>query len=212
MEWFYDCHLWETDQCNTWYVIIRQGNLKWKQPKPTSLFPNWQGQKMFTQLLRLLWKKCQPSVSALKLDLHFPSHQREKAAGSMRVFSAANLFVDSLLLWTPTKAFSESTRASAFHFGKSNWRSVVFYRNGYPMAGTLVVTENDKEVQLISLEAWASGHHGHVITFSEFVNPYLIDFSFYRDTAIFGKLLVLWADKCIKIRKGTFPNSVSVYY
>ena len=56
------------------------------------------------------------------------------------------------------------------------------YRNGHPIAGTLLETDTDKKMFLNSMGALAFHEHGHGISFhEEYANPYLLVFDLTRN-------------------------------
>ena len=71
---------------------------------------------------------------------------------------------------TTNQAFLGSKIFNPFHFRKFGLSSITVYRNGYPIAGTPLHTDDDKKIYLNSLEALAFGHHGHGIPFSKFAD------------------------------------------
>ena len=67
-------------------------------------------------------------------------------------------------------------RTNPFHYQKFGLNSITVYRNGYPIAGTPLESENDKKIYLNSLEALAFEQHGHGIPFADYSNHYLMVF------------------------------------
>jgi len=80
------------------------------------------------------------------------------------------------LAMSPNANFLGAKRANPFHYQKFGLRSITVYRNGSPIAGTPLTTDNDKRLYLSSLEALAFNHHGHGIPLSDFQNHYLLVF------------------------------------
>ena len=74
------------------------------------------------------------------------------------------------------EAFLGAKRVNLFHFQKFNLNSIKVYRNGYPVAGTPLQTENDKKLYLNSLEALAFGQHGHGVPYNDYANRYNLVF------------------------------------
>ena len=74
------------------------------------------------------------------------------------------------------EAFLGAKRVKPFHFQIFNLNSITVYRNGYPVAGTPLQTENDKKLYLNSLEALAFGQHGHGIPYNDYANHYILVF------------------------------------
>ena len=74
------------------------------------------------------------------------------------------------------EAFLGAKRVNPFHFQKFNLNSITVYRNGYPVAGTPLQTENDKKLYLNSLEALAFGQHGHGVPYNDYANHYILVF------------------------------------
>ena len=72
--------------------------------------------------------------------------------------------------------FLGAKRTNPFHYQKFDLNSITVYRNGYPVAGTPLETDNDKKVYLNSLEALAFEQHGHGIPFEDYSNHYLMVF------------------------------------
>ena len=77
---------------------------------------------------------------------------------------------------TSNRAFLGGKTLNPFHFQKFNLATITVYRNGYPVAGTPLQTDDDKKLYLNSLEALAFGHHGHGIPFSKFTDHYFMVF------------------------------------
>lgn len=74
------------------------------------------------------------------------------------------------------QAFLGAKRSNPFHFQKFNLDSIIVYRNGYPVAGTPLQTEDDKKLYLNSLEALAFENGGHGIPLADYTNHYIIVF------------------------------------
>ena len=74
------------------------------------------------------------------------------------------------------EAFLGAKSVNPFHFQKFNLNSITVYRNGYPVAGTPLQTENDKKLYLNSLEALAFGQHGHGVPYNDYANHYILVF------------------------------------
>ena len=74
------------------------------------------------------------------------------------------------------EAFLGAKRVNPFQFQKFNLNSITVYRNGYPVAGTQLQTENDKKLYLNSLEALAFGQHGHGVPYNDYANHYILVF------------------------------------
>ena len=72
--------------------------------------------------------------------------------------------------------FLGAKRTNPFHYQKFGLNSITVYRNGYPIAGTPLETDNDKKIYLNSLEALAFEQHGHGIPFADYSNHYLMVF------------------------------------
>lgn len=73
-------------------------------------------------------------------------------------------------------AFLGSKTVNPFHYQKFNLDNITVYRNGYPVAGTPLLTENDKKLYLNSLEALAFQHHGHGVPYEDYMNHYILVF------------------------------------
>ena len=58
-------------------------------------------------------------------------------------------------------SFLGSKDTNPFHYQKHNLNEVTVYRNGYPVAGTPLATDDLKRVYLSTMDALAFGHHGH---------------------------------------------------
>ena len=63
-----------------------------------------------------------------------------------------------------------------FHFRKFDLESITVFRNGYPIAETPLLTDDDKKLYLNSLEALAFHSHGHGVPFDEFSDHYVLVF------------------------------------
>ena len=77
---------------------------------------------------------------------------------------------------TTNAAFLGSKALNPFHFRKFDLTSITVYRNGYPIAGTPLQTDDDKKLYLNSLEALAFGQHGHGIPYNKFGDHYFLVF------------------------------------
>ena len=71
------------------------------------------------------------------------------------------------------EAFLGAPHVNTFHFQKFNLNSITGYRNGYLVAGTPLQTENDKKLDLNSLEALAFGQHFHGVPYSDYATHYI---------------------------------------
>ena len=71
-------------------------------------------------------------------------------------------------------AFLGSKLSNLFRFQNFNLSSITVFRNGFPFAGTLLASDNDKNLYWNSLEALAFSHHGHGIPFTQFANHYFM--------------------------------------
>ena len=80
------------------------------------------------------------------------------------------------LAMTTNKAFLGSKADNPFHYQKFNLENITVYRNCYPTAATPLQTDNDKKLDLNSLEVLAFESHGHGIPFSDFPNHYVLVF------------------------------------
>ena len=74
------------------------------------------------------------------------------------------------------EAFLGAKRVNHFLFQNFNLHSITVYRNGYPVAGTPLQTEDDNKFQLNLLEALAFGQHGHGVPKNDYSNHYLLVF------------------------------------
>ena len=50
---------------------------------------------------------------------------------------------------------------------------VTLYRNGYPIAGTPLSTDDQERVDMTTMDALAFGYHGHGIPFSDYINHFV---------------------------------------
>ena len=64
---------------------------------------------------------------------------------------------------TSNRAFLGGKTLNPFDFQKFDLATITVYRNGYPVAGTPLQTDDDEKLYLNSLEALAFGHHGQLI-------------------------------------------------
>ena len=74
------------------------------------------------------------------------------------------------------EAFLGAKLAKSFHFEKFNLNSTKVYRNGYPVAGTPVRTDNDRRLYLNSLAAPALGQLVHGVPYNYYANQYILVF------------------------------------
>ena len=68
------------------------------------------------------------------------------------------------------QAFLGSKLTNPFHCQKQDLSKVKVYRNGFPIAGTPLFTDDEKRVYMTTMDALAFGYHGHVIPFSNYTN------------------------------------------
>ena len=80
------------------------------------------------------------------------------------------------LAMTTNSSFLGAKRENPFHFRKFDLDSITVLRNGYPIAGTPLQTDNDKKLYLNSLEALAFSSHGHGISIDDFPDHYVLVF------------------------------------
>ena len=80
------------------------------------------------------------------------------------------------LVMVTNEAFLGAKTVNPFHFQKFDLQSITVYRNGYPIAGTPLQTEDDKKLYLNSLEALQFKAHGHGVPFDDYMNPYVLVF------------------------------------
>ena len=80
------------------------------------------------------------------------------------------------LAMVTNEAFLGAKTVNPFHFQKFNLQSITVYRNGYPIAGTPLQTENDKKLYLNSLEALQFKTHEHGVPFEDYENHYVLVF------------------------------------
>ena len=86
------------------------------------------------------------------------------------------------------EAFLGAKPVNPFHFQNFNLNSFTVYRNGYPVAGTSLQTENDEKLYLVSLEALAFRQHGHGIPYNDYANHYILVFDRTSTQAFHGYL------------------------
>ena len=84
------------------------------------------------------------------------------------------------LAMTTNSSFLGAKRENPFHFRKFDLDSITVLRNGYPIAGTPLQTDNDKKQYLNSLEALAFRSHGHGIPIDDFPDHYVLVFDLTR--------------------------------
>lgn len=80
------------------------------------------------------------------------------------------------LAMTTNSSFLGAKKENPFHFRKFDLDSITVLRNGYPIAGTPLQTDNDKKLYLNSLEALAFTSHGHGIPIDDFPDHYVLVF------------------------------------
>ena len=73
-------------------------------------------------------------------------------------------------------SFLGSKDTNPFHYQKHNLNEVTVYRNGYPVAGTPLATDDLKRVYMSTMDALAFGHHGHGIPFADYANHFVMVF------------------------------------
>ena len=73
-------------------------------------------------------------------------------------------------------AFGASNRSNPYSYRKFGQRSITIYRNGAPIAGTPLETEDLKRAYFNSLSSLAFGTMSHGIPMEEFVNHYVLVF------------------------------------
>lgn len=73
-------------------------------------------------------------------------------------------------------AFLGSKMSNPFHYQKFNLNEVTVYRNGFPVAGTPLSTENEKRIYISSMDALAFGYHSHGIPFQDYTNHFVMVF------------------------------------
>ena len=71
---------------------------------------------------------------------------------------------------TTNEAFLGAKHVNPLDFQEFNRNSITVYRNVYPVAGTPLVTENDKEIYPNSLEALVFGQHGLGVLYNDYTN------------------------------------------
>ena len=69
-------------------------------------------------------------------------------------------------------SFLGSKDTNPFHYRKHNLNEVTVYRNGYPVAGTPLATDDIKRVYMSAMDALAFRHHGHGIPFADYANHF----------------------------------------
>ena len=80
------------------------------------------------------------------------------------------------LAMTTNSSFLGAKRENPFHFRKFGLESITVYRNGYPIAGTPLLTDDDKKLYLNSIDALAFTSHGHGVPIAEFTDHYVLVF------------------------------------
>ena len=72
-------------------------------------------------------------------------------------------------------SFLGSKDTNPFQYQKHNLNEDIVYRNGYPVAGTPLATDDLKRVYMSSMTL-AFGHHGHGILFADYANHFVMVF------------------------------------
>ena len=75
------------------------------------------------------------------------------------------------------QAFLGSKLTNPFHYQKHDLSEVTVYRNGFPIAGTPLSTDDEKRVYMTTMDALAFGYHGHGIPFSNYTNNFVLVFN-----------------------------------
>lgn len=73
-------------------------------------------------------------------------------------------------------AFLGSKTTNPFHYQKFHLNEITVYRNGFPVAGTPLPTENEKRTYLNTMDALAFAHLSHGIPFEDYANHFLMVF------------------------------------
>ena len=77
---------------------------------------------------------------------------------------------------TTNSSFLGAKTENSFHFRKFDLESITVFHSGYPIAGTPLLTDDDKNLYLISIEALAFHSHGHGVPFDGFSDHYVLVF------------------------------------
>ena len=80
------------------------------------------------------------------------------------------------LAMTTNSSYLGGKTENPYHFRKLDLESITVFRNGCPIAGTPLLTDDDKKLYLNSLEALAFTSHGHGVPFTDFPNHYVLVF------------------------------------
>ena len=75
-----------------------------------------------------------------------------------------------------SESFNGTNNVNPFHFQKFDLREIIIYRNGFPVAGTPINTEDDKRIYFNSMGALAYVENGHGIPLAEFPDHYIMVF------------------------------------
>ena len=73
-------------------------------------------------------------------------------------------------------AFGASNVSNPYYYQKFDSRSITINRNGLPITGTPLETEDDKRAYYIGLSALAFGTSSHGITLAQFISHYVLVF------------------------------------
>ena len=74
------------------------------------------------------------------------------------------------------QAFLGSKLTNPIYYQKHDLSEVTVYRNGFPIAGTPLSTDDEKRVYMTTIDALAFGYHGHGIPFSNYTNHFVLVF------------------------------------
>ena len=81
-----------------------------------------------------------------------------------------------IVAMSSSESFNGTNNVNPFHFQKFDLREIIIYRNGFPVAGTPINTEDDKRIYFNSMGALAYVENGHGIPLAEFPNHYIMVF------------------------------------
>lgn len=103
------------------------------------------------------------------------------ATAGQRSWKHENIFAREpirriMIAMNTNQAFLGSNRANPFHYQKFGLQEIVIYRNGLPVAGTPISTQDDRRLYYNTINALAFRKSTHSITLSDFPNHYVMVF------------------------------------
>ena len=122
--------------------------------------------------------------------MRYLTPQRKRSWSEEDVFSKEPIRRFALALIS-NQAFLDSKLKNPFHYQKHGLNGVTVYRNGYPIAGTPLSTDDEKRLYKTTMDAFVFGYHGHGTPFTNYTDHFCLFLTLqvhYKHLKIFSVL------------------------